>query len=307
MKEKLSNAIDLLRNDESLKKINLTDPDAPIMKGKKGNFDTNYNAQVVCSEDQIISFCDVVTAGNDKAQLVPALKGAAINTGKLAEIVLADADYGTYDSFEFMDDKGICGYVPYKDMNSTFNLKPYHTSQFQYDVQSDIYKCPTGQLLKYTRTIYNKREAKNFRIYQTDACKQCPFQKDCCTKSDPRRKIRREVRQGLRDEMKERLNSEEGKKMYVRRMHPVEAIFGHLKHNLQYTQFLLRGIAKVKAEFTLMCLTHNLRKLANHLKIKHFWLVLCNIWLNIAYRQRFGTDILIWKNNIPKINNILYI
>ncbi len=51
-------------------------------KGKKGNFDTNYNVQVACSEDQIISYCNVVTLGNDKAQLVPALQGIQANTGQ---------------------------------------------------------------------------------------------------------------------------------------------------------------------------------------------------------------------------------
>lgn len=59
--------------------------------------------------------------------------------------------------------------------------------------------------------------------------------------------------------MKECLQSEQGKKMYLRRMHPVESIFGHWKHNLAYTQFLLRGIKKVEAEFMLICLTQNLR------------------------------------------------
>ncbi len=63
--------------------------------------------------------------------------------------------------------------------------------------------------------------------------------------------------------------------MYHRRMHPIEAIFGHLKYNLGYTQFLLRGLEKVKGEFTLMCLTYNLRKLANRIHFVHNWL---NFW-----------------------------
>ena len=106
-------------------------------------------------------------------------------------------------------------------------------------------------------------------------CKQCPYKDGCCPKREPRRTIKREVRQGLRDEMKKRLNSEEGKKMYRRRMHPIEAIFGHLKYNLGYTQFLLRGLEKVRGEFTLMCLAYNLRKLANRI---HFVLNRLHSW-----------------------------
>ena len=61
--------------------------------------------------------------------------------------------------------------------------------------------------------------------------------------------------------MKQRLNSTEGQEIYQKRLHPIEALFAQLKYNLGYTQFLLRGLDKVKAEFTLMCLTHNLRKM----------------------------------------------
>ena len=208
----MCDAVELLRETEDLDKINLTDPDAPIMKGKKGDFNTNYNGQLACSEDQIITYCDVVTAGNDKAQLVPALKGVAVNTETKVKIALADADYGTYYSIEYMHDEGICGYVPYKDMNSTFDDKPYHSSHFQYDPQRDIYICPANQKLIYIRTFTDKRRAQNFRLYRTAACKGCPFQSDCCSKREKKRKIKRETRQDLWDEMKHRLNSEEGKK-----------------------------------------------------------------------------------------------
>ena len=242
--------------------MNLTDPDAPIMRGKKGNFDTNYNVQVACNEDQIISYTDVVTDGNDKAQLIPALVGIEQNTGKKVETVLADADYGTFDSFEYMDNNDIKGYVPYRDMNSTFEDQPFHSSHFIYDIDQDVYICPQSQKLSFLRIREDSRVNKKYRDYRSDACKACPFKNQCCTKNVARRVISREVRQGLRDEMKKRLNSEQGAKIYRRRLHPIEAIFGHFKYNLGYTRFLLRGLNKVKAEFTLICLAHNLRKLA---------------------------------------------
>lgn len=239
---------------------NLTDADAPIMRTKKGAYDTAYNVQVGCTENQIITYADVVTEGNDKNQLIPVIKGIKNNTALKINIALADADYGSYDSFEYMDKEDIEGYVPYRDMNIDVTDKPYHTAQFNYNADKDEYTCPQGEILTF------KKEAKSkdrvYRKYQTDACKKCPC-KDICIKAKKatRRVINREVREPLREKMKERLRSEDGRKMYIRRMHPVEAIFGHLKHNLGYTQFLLRGLEKVNAEFLLMCLTQNLRKL----------------------------------------------
>ena len=258
---KVTDAIEQLSNNDSKTCLNLTDKDSLIMKGKKGNFDTNYNVQAACSEDQIITFCDVVLSGNDKAQLVPALKGIAQNTGKTIQKALADADYGTFDSFEYMDTNNIEGYVPYRDMNTCYETKPFDAANFKYDKAKDVYICPARQTLEFYRTSEDKKRKHQFRHYRTDACKQCPFKSQCCQKSTARRVIKRENRQDLRDQMKQRLNSPQGQKIYRKRLHPIESFFGHLKYNLGYTHFLLRGLEKVKAEFTLMCLAHNLRKL----------------------------------------------
>lgn len=246
-------------------RINLTDPDAPIMKGKKGDFNTNYNTQLVCNDNQIISFCDVVVIGNDKTQLIPSIEGAISNTEKNIAIVLADADYGSYASLEFLEEKNILGYVPYKNMNAKYDEDKYHSSHFVFDKSKNVYTCPAGQILEQYRSRKDANRKHHFDQYRTNACKECPFQKQCVKPKRARRVIEREKRQYLKDEMKIRLNSKEGKLMYQKRLHPIEAIFGHLKYNLGYNQFLLRGLKKVKAEFTIMCLTYNLRKLVTYL------------------------------------------
>jgi transposase len=45
-----------------------------------------------------------------------------------------------------------------------------------------------------------------------------------------------------------------------------EPVFGQMKHGRGFRQFLLRGLAKVEGEWSLMCITHNLLKLAAALK-----------------------------------------
>ncbi|WP_367390844.1 transposase [Lewinella sp. LCG006] len=286
--KKISDAIEVMKTDESKKTMNLTDPDAPIMKGKKGNFDTNYNIQVACSEDQIISYNNVVLDGNDKAQLIPALQGIQANTGQQVQVVLADADFGTFDSFEYMDTNNICGYVPYRDMNATFENQPFNSVHFDYDDQRDVYTCPAKHTLSFKSIKIDRTRNKEYRQYRTTACKNCPFKDECTPKRSPYRTILREVRQALRDQMKQRLNIPEGKKMYNRRLHPIEAIFGHLKYNLGYTRFLLRGLEKVKAEFTLMCLANNLRKLAKYLLFPSIWTVKAIFWLLKAQNILFN-------------------
>jgi len=64
--------------------------------------------------------------------------------------------------------------------------------------------------------------------------------------------------------MRQRLLSEEGKAKYKKRMFTIELIFGHLKFNLGYRDFLLRTLMKVRGEFFLMCIGHNLKKIFGH-------------------------------------------
>lgn len=272
---KVENAIEQLSPLDEKAYLNLTDPDSLIMKGKKGDFDTNYNVQAGCGEDQIITYSDVVLDGNDKAQLIPALKGISKNTGKPVKQALADADYGTFDSLEYMDQNDIDGYVPYRNMNATYE-KPYASGNFIYNKEKDTYQCPQKHDLAFYRTNKDNQTQFNYRNYRTDECRTCPFQKECCQKGTARRVIKREVREGLKEQMKEKLNSEEGKAIYKKRLHPIEAFFGQLKFNLGYQQFLLRGLEKVKAEFTLMCLTHNLRKLI--IKFSIFSIIWTVLW-----------------------------
>jgi len=64
-----------------------------------------------------------------------------------------------------------------------------------------------------------------------------------------------------RDRMARKLRTKAGKALYRLRGQIVEPVFGQMKDCRGLTRFLLRGIEKVKAEFGLWCLTHNLLKL----------------------------------------------
>lgn len=176
--KKIDAAVELLGVQSKATTLNLTDTDSLIMKGKKGNFDTFYNTQVACDENQIITYCEVVLDGNDRAQLVPALKGVAQNTGKTVQQVLADADYGTFDSLEYISQNHIEGYVPYQGMNKTYPDKPFHSSNFTYDKEKDVYICPAKKSLCFYRLRTDKQKQQQFKCYRTDDCKTCPFQKN---------------------------------------------------------------------------------------------------------------------------------
>jgi transposase len=63
------------------------------------------------------------------------------------------------------------------------------------------------------------------------------------------------------DGMRRKLKTKVGKAAYAARKAIVEPVFGQIKHARGFRQFLLRGIGKVRGEWSLVCLTHNILKL----------------------------------------------
>jgi transposase len=61
--------------------------------------------------------------------------------------------------------------------------------------------------------------------------------------------------------MKRFLSTRRGRARYGLRKETVEPVFGQIKEGGGFRQFLLRGIEKAQAEWRLVCLAHNLRKL----------------------------------------------
>ncbi len=63
------------------------------------------------------------------------------------------------------------------------------------------------------------------------------------------------------DRMKQKLKTKVGKAVYAARKCVVEPVFGQIKQARGFRQFLLRGKEKVKGEWSLLCLTHNILRL----------------------------------------------
>ena len=61
--------------------------------------------------------------------------------------------------------------------------------------------------------------------------------------------------------MRAKLETESGRAVYARRKTIVEPVFGQIKEARGFRRFLLRGLAKIRGEWRLVCLTHNLLKI----------------------------------------------
>ena len=64
-----------------------------------------------------------------------------------------------------------------------------------------------------------------------------------------------------KERMRAKLGTESGRALYAQRKTIVEPVFGQIKEARGFRRFLLRGLAKVRGEWCLVCLTHNLLKI----------------------------------------------
>jgi hypothetical protein len=61
--------------------------------------------------------------------------------------------------------------------------------------------------------------------------------------------------------MREKVQTENGRAVYKQRKMIVEPVFGQVKEARGFRRFSFRGLRKNEAEWSLICLTHNLLKL----------------------------------------------
>ena len=102
----------------------------------------------------------------------------------------------------------------------------------------------------------------SFRTYRCHECANCPLASACLDpKSKRGRTVSRDGSEPLRAKMAAKLNTEEGRQNYHRRLHLAETPFAILKGVMGIRQFLLRGLEKVRTEWRWACTAYNLKKL----------------------------------------------
>ena len=98
------------------------------------------------------------------------------------------------------------------------------------------------------------------RYYSTPACKGCAL-KARCTRNKESRRITRWEQEGILDAMAQRVNDHP--ELRTRRKAIVEHPFGSMKRGMDQGYFLMRGLVKVRSEFSLTVLAYNLKRVIN--------------------------------------------
>ena len=250
---------------EDKKQISFADKEARIM-GKKGDFDYRYNAQIsVDSDNQIIVGQHLSQNANDKQELKPALEQVKETTGELPDKLSADNGYMSGDNLAVLDESPVDIYIA-TDKGEKENKIPLSESErklvkadFDYNEEENTFTCPGGQILEM------KRESEDGkRTYQgeAEACANCLYQIRCCqSQKGNARSITSDDKEPLRQQMNSKMEKDDSKAVYKERKIIVEPVFGQIK-NTGFRGFSVRGKEKAAGEFSLVCATHNIKKIA---------------------------------------------
>ena len=163
---------------------------------------------------------------------------------------------------------GITPYVKYNMFHAEDKKKrrqnPFLVQNLYYNETEDYFVCPMGQHMEHIDDVTMKSDLgyeSTVSRYIAQNCSGCPLRGMCYKAKSDRRVIEVNHRNNAyRRKAKELLTSERG--LYHRSNRPIEpeAVFGNIKFNHGFKRFHLKSNEKVKTEFGLVALAHNIRK-----------------------------------------------
>jgi transposase len=244
--------------------VSLTDPDSRAMP-KSPKVDVGYNAQVaVDAKHKLFVVQEVTNAVTDVDQL----SGIAIQAQETLAVeqinVVADMGYYHGEEIKACEEAGIESYVAQPLTSANRKLGLYGKEQFTYEPEHDCYRCPAGQALTFRFATVEL--GRHIRYYATPACRTCAI-KARCTRNKEGRRITRWVHEHVLERMQQRVEANPA--LMKKRKQIVEHPFGTIKHWHDQGYFLMKGLEKVRAEFSLSTLAYNLRRVMTILGVPH--------------------------------------
>src|SRR5277367_5490823 len=238
--------------------ISLTDPDSRAMAAHT-RVAVGYNVQVAVDakhklivEQQVTN--QVVDMGLLKQTAEPAKEVLGVETIDAT----ADKGYFKIEDIEACEKAGIVPYVPRPQRGPSVRAGLFRKDEFSYDPTSDSFLCPAGQHLHpYSSSLLRGLKKINYRNSQ--ACRDCAIRSQCT--GNQFRSVSRLENEAVLDRMQARIVQRPD--ILDQRRETVEHPFGTIKQWMNQGAFLMRGLEKVRAEFSLTALAYNLRRVLN--------------------------------------------
>jgi len=278
---------------------NVTDNESAKMATSHGVLQ-GYNANAMVDEKhQVVIHAEAFGKGEDGTSMEPMLDGAKENLEAIGwddplkdTAISADTGYYSVTNLEACKDHEVDAYVPdpqfrkrdirfenagrhrrsvdkrhekYKSKKRFFSVE-----DFKMDDRTGKLICPAGHGLYIRNRNFETADGHKAIAYQAPktACRECKLRSKCLHNPAT---VSRQVhifygrRPGsVTDEMKNKIDTAEGRRTYSKRLGIVEPVFGNLRACKKMDRFTLRSKLKVNIQWMLYCLVHNIEKITNY-------------------------------------------
>jgi len=238
--------------------ISLTDPDSRAMAAHT-HVAVGYNVQIaVDAKHKLIVEQQVTNQVVDMGLLAQTAEPAKEVLGVERIAVVADRGYFKIEDIEACEKAGIDPYVPRPQRGPSVRAGLFRKDEFRYDPTSDSFLCPAGQHLHpYSSSLLRGLKKINYRNSQV--CRDCAVRSQCT--GNQFRCVSRLENEAVLDRMQARIAQRPD--ILDQRRETVEHPFGSIKQWMNHGAFLMRGLEKVRGEFSPTALADNLRRVLN--------------------------------------------
>ena len=255
-----------------------TDPDAAFMHVKedhmkKGQLKPCYNVNVATASEYVIG--SYLSADcTDTNTLIPFTKQLPID--KIHKIV-ADAGYESEENYTYFEglehtDAYIKPANHEQKKRKKYRTDPGRRENMTYLAETDEYICVQGKRLILAERKKQKTKTgflTDTSVYRCEDCSGCPCKEKCIRKGTSKKPLEERTKSlyvnknflRQRDEMEQRISSEEGCLLRVNRSIQAEGTFAMIKEDMRFRRFLTRGKYNVTVEWLLLCFAFNVLKL----------------------------------------------
>ncbi len=244
---------------ENIKSKNIIDPDCSNMRSVQGTHAAHNVQQVVDDKNGLIVHVDTVSKSNDSQQFANQIEQANEAVDNKCKFACGDSGYANTTEQKKINDKQIKVIVPSRKQALHKKPPPFNRDEFTYDSKNDQYTCPEGNKLTY-RGLNKQKRTKVYHITESKLCRHCKHF-GVCTSSDVGRKLARMIDEKHKQKFEKQYLEPESQEIYKRRKEKVEHPFGHIKRNLKFDAFLLRGRDGTLAEMSLVATCFNVRRM----------------------------------------------
>ncbi len=176
-----------------------------------------------------------------------------------------DAGYNCAEVLKIAEERGIELLCPESqtrtaDAPSTKPSKQLGRDNFTFDSENNCYTCLQGRKLVFDYRCTPSNGKPAYVRYKSLNCRACPLASQCLSKPGTQRTIRRYQHQAAKDALRDKMSKPEARLRYKQRQASIEPVHGEQKHIQGMRRFRRRGLAKVRLEYSLHCMAHNLRR-----------------------------------------------